>query len=97
MLPDRWRERLIKVQNANTATPWLGSRICAPAFPTPSPGPPRLCRTEVRSKAEQMTERILAHVDGTWRPDLDRNPADVVGGTSTRGDEVALSAVEPPE
>ena len=51
----------------------------------------------VRSKAERMTERILAHVDGTWRPDLDRDPAHVVRGTSTRGDDVAPSAVEPPE
>lgn len=38
---------------------------------------------EVAAEATRMAERIGEHVAGTWRPDLDRDPARIRSGTST--------------
>ena len=38
---------------------------------------------DVRAGANRMADRILEHVEGTWRPDLDRHSALVLRGTST--------------
>jgi hypothetical protein len=50
---------------------------------------------DARDEADRTAERIVAHVNRTWKPDLDRNPAHVMQGTSTtlRPDAVALSSV----
>jgi serine/threonine-protein kinase HipA len=39
--------------------------------------------TRVQEEAAVMAGRIVEHVRGTWRPDLDRNPRHVLRGTST--------------
>jgi len=38
---------------------------------------------DTHTAADRMAERIIQHVNGSWRPDLDRNPAHILGGTST--------------
>ncbi|GAB3198975.1 type II toxin-antitoxin system HipA family toxin [Nocardioides hungaricus] len=37
------------------------------------------------AEAERMASRIVEHVEGTWKPDLTRNPSQVLAGTSTPG------------
>ncbi len=37
---------------------------------------------DVRTIAQGMADRILQHVDRTWQPDLDRDPALLLGGVS---------------
>lgn len=39
---------------------------------------------DTHAEAHRMAERIIEHINGSWRPDLDRNPAHVLRGTSTR-------------
>jgi serine/threonine-protein kinase HipA len=38
----------------------------------------------VQEEASTMAHRIVEHVRGTWRPDLERNPRHVLRGTSSR-------------
>jgi serine/threonine-protein kinase HipA len=47
--------------------------------------------SHAHADANRMADRIVEHINGSWKPDLDRNPAHVLKGTSPTGRSSGMS------